>query len=127
MQHTLIIILLCIILSGCTFSDKNMNQTHNNGHTSTSVHLGFVGDVMLGRLTNEIIQQKEPAYIWGNMLSLLQSCDCVIANLETALTHSTKAVPKVFNFKANPNVVSTLSRAHICGVNNANNHILDFD
>ncbi|HEV2916760.1 MAG TPA: CapA family protein [Candidatus Babeliales bacterium] len=125
-MYSILFFLLCLTLGGCT-QEYNKTVTNKNSTMNESIELGFVGDVMLGRLTNEIIQQKGPRSIWGTMLPLLQSCDCVIANLETALTRSTTAVPKVFNFKADPNVVDALSLAHICAVNNANNHILDFD
>jgi poly-gamma-glutamate synthesis protein (capsule biosynthesis protein) len=49
-----------------------------------------------------------------------------IVNLETALTQSEKKVSKVFNFKAAPDKVKTLTEAHITFVNLANNHILDY-
>lgn len=88
--------------------------------------IGFGGDLMIGRLVNEQLNHAPPSYVWGNLLPILQSTDFNIANLETALTYSKKIVPKVFNFKADPEKVSVLAQGHIHAVNIANNHILDF-
>ncbi len=88
--------------------------------------ISFGGDTMLGRLVNERIDQTSFAYPWGNLLPLLLKNDLNIINLETTLTHSNETVPKVFNFKATPDKVETLSIANINICNLANNHILDF-
>lgn len=70
--------------------------------------IAFMGDVMLGRLVNEILQEKPVTHPWGNTLSLLQKADLRIINLENTFTLSNKAVPKVFNFKSDPNHVQSL-------------------
>jgi poly-gamma-glutamate capsule biosynthesis protein CapA/YwtB (metallophosphatase superfamily) len=57
----------------------------------------------------------------------MKTHDLNIINLETTLTKSNKAVPKTFNFKADPDRVKCLRDAHIDIANLANNHILDFD
>lgn len=93
---------------------------------SDTVTIGFMGDVMIGRLVNEIIPTKGYAYPWGNTLSLLQKMDLRIINLETTLTTHQEKNPKVFNFKALPDRVETLKIAHIDVANLANNHTLDF-
>jgi poly-gamma-glutamate capsule biosynthesis protein CapA/YwtB (metallophosphatase superfamily) len=89
--------------------------------------LGLAGDVMIGRGVDRAIAQKGYDYPWGNVLPLIRSTDINLVNLETTLTHSTKAVFKTFNFKATPDKVQTLTRARITAVSLANNHILDFD
>ena len=96
----------------------------NNGSELT---IGFVGDVMLGRLVSEVLlKNSDYTYPWGNLLPLLKSTDFIIANLETTLAlGGTKAV-KVFNFKSHPANVEALLQANIQVVNLANNHILDF-
>ena len=94
--------------------------------TNQTITIGFAGDVMLGRLVNEVISKEGYAYPWGNMLSALQSTDLNIANLETTLTKSIQKVPKVFNYKADPEKVKSLKIADIDVVNLANNHMLDF-
>jgi poly-gamma-glutamate synthesis protein (capsule biosynthesis protein) len=60
------------------------------------------------------------------VLSLLQSTDINVINLETTLTNSSKMVDKTFNFKATPDKVKCLLDAHVTVANLANNHILDF-
>ena len=57
---------------------------------------------------------------------LLKENALTLGNLETALTTSTKRVPKAFNFKADPDKVKTLKEGPITVVNLANNHSLDF-
>lgn len=91
-----------------------------------SLLIGFTGDVMIGRLVNEYLTGKDPKYLWGDVLPLLQSTDLNIINLEAALTCSDKKVAKVFNFKADPEKVQTLLEGNIQVVNLANNHILDY-
>lgn len=89
--------------------------------------IGFTGDMMLGRLVNERIDGTGYAYPWGNTLPLMKAHDLNIINLETTLTFSRRKVPKVFNFKADPDRVQCLTEAKIDVANLANNHILDFD
>lgn len=91
------------------------------------ITIGLMGDTMLGRLVNKKIDEKGYGYIWGNILPLLKENDLNIINLETALTNSNESVPKVFNFKADPDKVRALSLAKIDIANIANNHILDFN
>ncbi len=88
--------------------------------------IGFGGDVMIGRLVNEILDQKPSSYIWGDLLPILKSNDLNVVNLETTLTTSMARVPKVFNFKADPEKVAALKEGRIDVVNLANNHCLDF-
>ncbi len=88
--------------------------------------MGFLGDTMLGRMVNEKIKKTSYLYPWGDLLPLLKKNDLNIANLETTLTHSQKIVPKVFNFKSDPEHVQVLKEGAIDVVNLANNHSLDF-
>lgn len=93
---------------------------------SDKLIIGLTGDVMIGRSVDPVISREGYSYVWGNMLPLLHSTDMNIVNLETTLTRSEKKVPKVFNFKAAPDKVKTLTEAHITFVNLANNHIFDY-
>ncbi|NGX58597.1 MAG: putative polyglutamine synthesis accessory protein [Chlamydiae bacterium] len=88
--------------------------------------IGFMGDVMIGRLVNQNLEQVESTYLWGDALPEILQTDLTIANLEAALTHSTQRVEKVFNFKSHPKNVQTLLDAEIDVVNLANNHVLDY-
>jgi poly-gamma-glutamate synthesis protein (capsule biosynthesis protein) len=85
-----------------------------------------MGDVMVGRLVNEHLSRVPSTYLWGDALPLIKSLDVRVINLEAALTRSELAVPKVFNFKADPDKVQSLIDAEIDVANLANNHILDY-
>lgn len=100
-------------------------MTHKKDSADTVI-IGFMGDVMIGRLVNEVIPTKGYTYPWGNTVDLLQHVDLRIINLETALTTNIQKNPKVFNFKALPDRIKTLQDAHIDVANLANNHSLDF-
>ena len=91
------------------------------------VTIGLAGDTMLGRLVNEMIGRNNYRYPWGDTLALLKNTDVTLINLETTLTTSRRAVPKVFNFKAQPDRVQCLTEAGIDACTLANNHILDFN
>ncbi|MFD1095787.1 CapA family protein [Salegentibacter chungangensis] len=92
----------------------------------TGITIGFGGDTMLGRGVNAKISETNYFYPWGDLLDFLKKTDLNILNLETTLTESKERVPKVFNFKAEPDKVQTLIAAKIGAVTIANNHILDF-
>lgn len=90
----------------------------------------FVGDVMLGRLVNEVLKEKPLAYPWGDTLPLLYDADVRLCNLECVLSDRGKpwsATPKVFHFRSDAKNIQTLQAAHIDAVSLANNHTLDFD
>jgi len=89
--------------------------------------IGLTGDVMIGRLTNEALSYRKPASLWGDLLPLMQETDFTLINLEAALTTSEKAVPKVFNFKADPEKIQALIEGSVSVANLANNHVLDYD
>lgn len=110
---------LCLVFIGCIYSIHHSTK-------APIVTLGLMGDVMIGRLVSESIQQHGPTYCWGSMLPLLKTHDVNIINLETTFTNSMHPVPKVFNFKSNPVNVLALIAGTITIANIANNHILDF-
>lgn len=112
-------IFFCLSLGGC------MSYVEQK-ESSSQVTIGLMGDVMIGRLVSDAIQKHDFSYIWGNTLSLLRAHDINLINLETTLTTSTQIVPKVFNFKSNPQNVQALVEGNITVANIANNHILDF-
>ena len=81
---------------------------------------------MIGRTVDPVISLEGYLYVWGDVLPVMRSTDVNIINLETTLTTSNKKVPKVFNFKAAPDKVKSLTEARITVANLANNHILDY-
>lgn len=111
-----------LITSGTGLKDKVVHVTH----LRSTLTIGFGGDLMIGRLVNNHLNVVNPTYVWGNLLPILRSNDLNFVNLETTLTRSLKQVPKVFNFKADPEKVDVLTEGQIQIVNIANNHILDY-
>jgi poly-gamma-glutamate capsule biosynthesis protein CapA/YwtB (metallophosphatase superfamily) len=94
------------------------------------ITVALTGDVMLGRLVNEVISQQGFGYPWGDMLPALHRADLVFINLECALTSATERwsgdPDKPFFFRADPAVVETLRIGHVRFASLANNHIMDF-
>lgn len=105
---------------------ERMEEQLSEWNQDPILTLGLGGDLMFGRLVNEALDVVTPHYVWGNLRPIMEKVDLNFVNLETTLTFSNKMVPKVFNFKADPDKVSVLTEAHIEGVNIANNHILDY-
>jgi len=92
--------------------------------------LVFLGDVMLGRGVNEMLQDVSSEYVWGNAVDIIKSADFSLINLECALTYHDEIwteTPKAFYFKADPDkAIAALKEANISCVCLANNHTLDF-
>jgi poly-gamma-glutamate capsule biosynthesis protein CapA/YwtB (metallophosphatase superfamily) len=89
----------------------------------------LVGDVMLGRLVNDVLKEKPPAYPWGDTLPLFQAADFRFCNLECVLADQGtpwSATPKVFHFRSDAKNIQVLQAAQITAVSLANNHVLDF-
>lgn len=105
---------------------QHMEEQLSIWQSEAFLTIGLGGDLMIGRLANEFLNHFPPSFAWGNLLSTLKNTDINLVNLETTLTHSTKTVPKMFNFKADPERVSILTEGKIDIVNIANNHILDY-
>jgi len=93
--------------------------------------IGFVGDLMLGRLVSEQLRHgRTPESCWGDIGPLMRQADGVIANLECAITTHAQPwqrTPKVFHFGAVPKAIDVLRAGNIRVVSLANNHILDFE
>ena len=69
-----------------------------------------------------------PSYVWGDALTALQERrpDLRIINLETAVTRSSRAIPKGINYRMNPDNLSSLTAAKVDCCVLANNHVLDW-
>lgn len=123
---------------------------------SPSLRLLLVGDVMLGRLVDQLfpehvddpehaehathfvqrhpeigrsVAQSGHAFPWGTTLSLFRNADVKIINLETAVTlHPSKdPVNKAFNYRMHPsNAIGALRAASVNAACIANNHIFDW-
>jgi poly-gamma-glutamate capsule biosynthesis protein CapA/YwtB (metallophosphatase superfamily) len=92
--------------------------------------LAFVGDVMLGRLVNEVLKREGPTHPWGDTLPLFQAADVRICNLECVISdigQPWSVTPKVFHFRTDEKNVAVLKAAGIDLVSVANNHVLDYE
>ncbi len=88
----------------------------------------FAGDVMLGRLVDEVLRERPPASVWGDTLPLFAAADLRICNLECAVSdiEDPSAWPdKAFHFRSAERNVAALRAAGIGIVSLANNHALD--
>lgn len=111
--------------TGCSEQNQAIPPTPPDPSSKT-ITLAFTGDVMLGRGVNQRIGELGYAYPWGDLLPDLRAADILFCNLETTLTRHTNAVPKVFNFRADPDRARSLVAAGVDICSLANNHILDF-
>jgi poly-gamma-glutamate synthesis protein (capsule biosynthesis protein) len=90
----------------------------------------FTGDVMLGRLVNNVFANNEFTYVWGNTINIIKGADFSLINLECSISSRGKEwnkTFKVFHFRVNPDAINVLNSAAIDYVALANNHILDYD
>jgi poly-gamma-glutamate synthesis protein (capsule biosynthesis protein) len=96
------------------------------------VRVGLLGDVMLGRAVGGLVADGVPPEdLWGaDVRVLCSSLDCVVVNLECALSsvgRATDLIPeKPFFFRGPPSAVRALSAIGVRAASLANNHVLDF-
>jgi poly-gamma-glutamate synthesis protein (capsule biosynthesis protein) len=94
------------------------------------MNLLFVGDVMLGRLVNDLLKQVPPEYPWGDTLPIFQKATLRICNLECVVSdigQPWSVTPKIFHFRTETRNIKTLLAAGIDLVSLANNHTLDYE
>ena len=94
-----------------------------------TLNLLFVGDVMLGRFVNELLQGVSPAHPWRDTRKVFLRADWRACNLECAISdrgNPWDATPKAFHFRSDARNAAVLGSAHIDVVSLANNHSLDF-
>jgi poly-gamma-glutamate capsule biosynthesis protein CapA/YwtB (metallophosphatase superfamily) len=90
------------------------------------VTLMAVGDIMLGRLTGELITSEGTSAPFTGVTELFQSADWVVANLECAITDEEQAELKTYTFAAPLEAGAGLAQAGVNVVNLSNNHSLDY-
>jgi poly-gamma-glutamate capsule biosynthesis protein CapA/YwtB (metallophosphatase superfamily) len=91
--------------------------------------LAFNGDVMLGRLVNEMIGHMGAYYVWGDTISFIKKADMLLINLERVIAKDGTQwdrTPKVFFFRADRHAIDVLKIAGVNCVSLTNNHTLDF-
>ncbi|MGD0290469.1 MAG: CapA family protein [Candidatus Binataceae bacterium] len=96
---------------------------------NADLRLLLVGDVMIGRVVNEMLRSGPPGYLWGDTKHLFRESDWRACNLECVISDigsPWNATPKVFHFRSNAKNITVLKEAGIDAVSLANNHTLDF-
>ncbi len=94
------------------------------------ITLAITGDVMLGRLMNDVLHDRGILYPWGDTLPLLRGADLTLVNLECVIASGGRPWdrwPKVFHFRADPLALDALRVTGVDFVSLANNHVLDFE
>ncbi|HYK88182.1 MAG TPA: CapA family protein [Acidobacteriota bacterium] len=89
----------------------------------------LLGDCMLGRLVNDVLESTPSGYPWGNTLPILHSADWRFCNLECVISDRGtpwSAYPKPFHFRSAAKNVAVLEVARINAISVANNHVLDY-
>lgn len=97
---------------------------------ASGIKILMVGDVMLGRLVNDVLDHEAAAYPWGDTLPLFHGADWRVCNLECVISDRGSPwmkTPKVFHFRSGARNMAVLHAANINAVSLANNHTLDFD
>lgn len=93
------------------------------------IKICFCGDVMLGRLVNNVLERDNFKYVWGSTLKIWKKADFRIINLECVISSKGKKwkpFKKVFHFRASLKAINCLKVAKIDCVCLANNHTLDY-
>lgn len=92
--------------------------------------LGFTGDVMLGRLVNDIQQTRPPPAVWGTIHDCLIALDGLFINLECCLSRQGDKWTRThrpFHFRADPAwAIPALEAVGVDWACLANNHVLDY-
>jgi len=99
------------------------------GTSAQPLQLAMLGDCMLGRMVDEVLETQPPEYPWGDTLSFLQRADWRMCNLECVI--SDRGTPwsphtKAFHFRSSAKNIAVLEAAKINAVSLANNHTLDY-
>ncbi len=119
---------LAWLLALCACSDPSPAvSAHPPGERPLTLLL--IGDTMLGRLVNDVLKSRPPAYPWGDTLPVFASADVRVANLECVISDRGRPwteTPKVFHFRSDAKNIRVLEEASIDLLSLANNHTLDF-
>jgi poly-gamma-glutamate synthesis protein (capsule biosynthesis protein) len=94
--------------------------------TPGRVTLNAVGDLMLDRDIESMMEAKGAAYPFAAVRDLLADADITIANMEGTFTDSGAQADKFYTFRTAPRLAKGLADAGIDVVSLANNHTMDF-
>ncbi len=100
-----------------------------------AISIAFGGDVTLGyhyqeyfddQLAKGSTREQMLAYPFAEVKSVLKSADLAVVNLECPFTERGEKIPKNFNFRARPELVTALLQGGVAAVSLANNHLVDY-
>lgn len=106
-----------------------LGASNSEGVRNDFLQLLLVGDCMLGRLVNDVLENAPPEYPWGNTLQVLHNADWRLCNLECVISDRGtpwSAYPKAFHFRSDAKNIAVLEAARMNAVSLANNHVLDY-
>jgi poly-gamma-glutamate synthesis protein (capsule biosynthesis protein) len=87
----------------------------------------FVGDIMLGRVVENVIDRKGFDYVFGDVKDLILNTDYAVGNFEGVVNkHHVKTKPYTFQFSIKEEYLEKLSDIGFDNLSLANNHSYDF-
>ncbi len=107
----------------------------DGGSSAASIVVIFGGDVTLGyhyeeyfddQLSKGRTREEMLAYPFKELNGRLRATDLAVVNLECPFTARGEKIPKNFNFRARPELVSVLLAGGVGAVSVANNHMMDY-
>ncbi len=92
------------------------------------IWIAGVGDIMVQRGVEDTLLNSKNGLrtIFNDTLPVLENEDLLLGNLEGSITRRTVKIPKSYNFKFNPKVLTVLHRAGFDYLSQTNNHIYDY-
>lgn len=141
-QNSLVFSLLAVMAAGLylavdQFSNPMNDQANpitkpstdnrvTNEEKEATVHLSFVGDVMMSGNVEKTLLDQGFDYPYTYVNTLFSQDDYTVANLETPVTtRGTPSDNKAYVYKSSPEALSAMKAAGIDAVNLANNHSMD--
>lgn len=105
------------------FSSNNKEGFENSEGIVNLIACGDLGPV---RNLQNIVCKNGPAYVIGDLNTVLNQADVVFANLEATFSNRGKPLNRVPVFRLNPNSFSIVKKAGVNVVSLANNHMFDY-
>lgn len=101
-------------------------QTVTPAPSSGVVTINAVGDLMLDRDVERLMEERGGSYPFEKVQALLADADITVANLEGTLSDRGEAAAKSYTFRTAPRAAWDVAKAGIDVVSLANNHSTDF-
>lgn len=121
------ILILILVLVFILFRFSSGALLPNVGiNIGRSVHLVFVGDIMLSRQIGKIIDANDPIYPFILIEPYIQVADIAFGNLENPVSIRGINQGSIYSFRAKPETLKGLKFAGFDIVSIANNHMFDW-